>query len=255
VEAVWVEVFAQCQPTDMLALKLDTRAFHDASTGYKLGLGSSAAITTALVAALAELTGQADQRSQLAAQAHHKFQAQKGSGVDLASALHGGLIEYSMRSAQDPTGLTWPTDLLYRFIWTGKPVKTVNKLQRFSGIADDSTALQALRAISKEVAVVWRLAVTDEIIDSLRRYTRLLQAFDKTEGLGVFAGGHEAAVAAAEQRQLVYKPCGAGGGDIGIVIGRSGEQLDDFEQAVRSQGLIAISARMDSCGLTVNHRD
>ena len=255
VEAVWAEVFAQRQPMDMLALTLDTRAFHDVSTGYKLGLGSSAAITAALVAALAELTGQADQRSQLSAQAHYKFQAQQGSGVDLASALHGGLIEYSMRNGQEPEALTWPTDLLYRLIWTGKPIKTVSKLQRFNQIADDSTALQALRAISKEVAAVWRLKVTDEIIDSMRRYTRLLRAFDKTEELGIFAGGHETGFVAAEQSQLVYKPCGAGGGDIGIAIGTSDEQLDAFVQAARSQGLTAISAKMDSRGLTVSHRD
>lgn len=254
-EAAWSSVFADKQPLAALSLELDTRSFHDANSGHKLGLGSSAALTVALVAALAELSGRAELSRQLAFEAHSKFQAQQGSGVDLAAAFNGGLIEYRMTQQRNPKELVWPEGLCYQFVWTGKPVKTTSKLQQFAGVADDSKALQSLQAVSQEIVDKWRTSQANEILGALTDYTQALRRFDRDAELGIFAGGHESAWREAERRQLVYKPCGAGGGDVGIVLGRDEEKLLELEQALIEQGLCFIAAKMDSCGLAVSRRD
>ncbi len=69
-------------------IKLDSRAFSDG--GNKTGIGSSAALTVALVASLNESE---DVLSE-ALLAHRAAQGGAGSGVDVATAVRGGLIEF-----------------------------------------------------------------------------------------------------------------------------------------------------------------
>ena len=84
-------VEAVCGSRPELTIELDTRAF--AEDGTKLGIGSSAALTAALVAALG-----GDYYADALA-AHRRLQGGSGSGVDVAASVHGGLIEYSMRDS------------------------------------------------------------------------------------------------------------------------------------------------------------
>ncbi len=252
--AVWSEVFAGEQPTVAFDLILDSQTFHDSAGSHKLGLGSSAAITVALAAALAEFAGRTSDVPEIASRAHRLFQSQQGSGVDLATSYRGGLVEYLMDSGSSQD-LSWPADLGYRFVWTGVPIKTTSQLVKFGAIADDDKSLQALLVAAHELTTVWRSASTDEIILGLRRYTSRLEALDESAALGIFDGGHSTAARVARDRQLVYKPCGAGGGDIGIVVGGNAEQLADFERALMPHGLNFISAKMDSTGLAVRRRD
>ncbi|MEM9057456.1 MAG: hypothetical protein AAGD86_08265 [Pseudomonadota bacterium] len=84
------------------ALRLDTRAFF-AADGRKLGLGSSAALTAALSAALTRHLGLPAQTPDAflaaALERHRRVQGGRGSGVDLATSLHGGVIEYTLERA------------------------------------------------------------------------------------------------------------------------------------------------------------
>src|SRR5207244_938155 len=67
----------------------------------KIGLGTSAATTVAVVAAVLAAHGVAIDRPtfrrqvfRLALVAHTRAQGGRGSGIDVAAAAHGGLIEY-----------------------------------------------------------------------------------------------------------------------------------------------------------------
>ena len=83
---------------------MDTRAFTE--DGEKTGIGSSAALTVALVACLRE----SDDVLGKSLLAHRAFQGGKGSGVDVATAVRGGLVEFEMQS-QSVTSLAWPSGL------------------------------------------------------------------------------------------------------------------------------------------------
>jgi phosphomevalonate kinase len=45
-----------------------------------------------------------------------------------------------------------------------------------------------------------------------------LHEFSIDHELGIFDAGHAELVSAADAAGLVYKPCGAGGGDVGVVL-------------------------------------
>jgi phosphomevalonate kinase len=74
-----------------LELELDTRPFFDEKTGLKLGFGSSAALAVALTSALMP-GGQSAAIGRTALAAHRAWQGGCGSGVDIAAAVHGGIV-------------------------------------------------------------------------------------------------------------------------------------------------------------------
>ena len=98
VDAVWRELSPEGETTRDITL--DTRDFSDRNTGVKIGVGSSAALTVALVAALLPAGASADEVLDASLRAHRRLQAGKGSGVDIACSVSGGLIE--------PVRTTWP---------------------------------------------------------------------------------------------------------------------------------------------------
>ena len=89
------------------------------SDSQKLGLGSSAAVCTAMYLLLRELTGRghADR-----GHGHNKhWQGGKGSGLDIASVWHGGLIHFQDGPA---TRATLPADLHWQVIFSGRSAGT-----------------------------------------------------------------------------------------------------------------------------------
>jgi phosphomevalonate kinase len=249
-EAAWQVVFAG-RKAKTLALELDTVAFRDTETGAKLGLGSSAALSVALVGALQRVAESAADPHGLADQAHTAFQQQQGSGVDVAASCQGGLIRYKAGARLEPEQVTWPVGLNYCFIWTGRPVATTDKLQRFSSIAPRDRALESLVEQAESVADAFTSRDAGEVLLAMGAYARALRSFDKSSGLGIFANEHAMISAAAERHGLCYKPCGAGGGDIGVVLYTGDDTLDAFEQYLRSNGVQPLPLRMERAGLTV----
>ncbi len=57
--------------------------------------------------------------------------------------------------------------------------------------------------------------------------------------------------AAARALNLVYKPCGAGGGDVGIILGSDAAELDAFVAALPSH-FSAIDCTLDAGGVKID---
>jgi mevalonate kinase len=108
-----------------LSIEFDTRFF--SAEGQKTGIGSSAALTVALVAAL----GKSDDVFVKALLAHSELQGGAGSGVDVAAAVYGGLIEYEMKT-RSVSHIGWPDGLAWRLLWTGSSVSTAAKLAKLA---------------------------------------------------------------------------------------------------------------------------
>ena len=225
-----------------LSIELDTRAFYDEASGVKIGLGSSAALTVALTAALAPT------RELLASamRVHHLFQSGSGSGVDIATSFSGGLLEYRMKDAI-VSPLDWPEGLAYRLIWTGVPVSTAGKLARLQETGNGRSR-DALLQSAASMAGAWRSAAA--VMSQLPAYVETLRQFSNDHDLGIFEAGHDKLVAEAHAAGLVYKPCGAGGGDVGILLGTSNEQLDEF-----LTGMAITGCRVLECELAMQGVD
>ncbi|MBT8087711.1 MAG: hypothetical protein KJO46_06720 [Gammaproteobacteria bacterium] len=201
-----------------LSIELDTRAFSDAGTGSKIGIGSSAAMTTALAAVLCQSV---DVEAQ-ALKAHRAFQHGAGSGIDIATSVRGGLV---VCRNEGTAALAWPSGLSYRLIWSGVASSTTDKLLRLEQ-AKSRASRAALKKAAAAMADAWQSAQT--VMAAYPRYIDALRQFSVDHGLGVFDAGHDRLVDAASSAGLVYKPCGAGGGDIGILLGPGEEPLDEF---------------------------
>ena len=204
------------------SFRLDTTAFVE--NGRKTGIGSSAALVVALAAALA---GSTDVLAKALA-AHSDLQGGKGSGVDVAAAVHGGLIEYEREDAR-VRALGWPAGLACRVIWSGVPASTARKLDKISAAAV-APSRPALLTAAQRMCAAWRAGDADNVLAEFVPYIGVLRQFSIDHDLGIFDAGHDELTDAAMVDGLVYKPAGAGGGDIGILFGRSDDDLEAFVQ-------------------------
>jgi phosphomevalonate kinase len=259
-EHVWRVV--QVLPSEGLSLTLDTRRFFDSESSLKFGFGSSSALAVALTAVLAKAgTANAGTRAARdipgsAMRAHLSFQGGMGSGIDVATAINGGVVAYVMRPDQRVKNLKWPPGLKFRILWSGKPASTgdrLKRLERFEGNRAARMAASKLADASKAVLDAWEKGKPGEILDSLRLYTAALRRFSTEHRLGVFDAGHQELCDIAEDSGFVYKPCGAGGGDIGILFAAEDASTADFGTRAGQLGFRRLDNSIESAGLTYEH--
>lgn len=222
-------------------VELDTTAF--SVEGTKVGIGSSAAVTVALAAAL---EGSTDVFAQ-ALRAHAALQGGAGSGIDVAAAVHGGLIQYDMRS-RNVVELDWPDGLKMRVLWSGVPASTGAKLDKLAEQAIRPSRAALTRAAG-ETAGAWRSGDADKVLAGYPNYIEALRQFSVDHDLGIFDAGHDQLTDAAMAGNLVYKPAGAGGGDIGVLFGRNAADLDRFIAAHESMIHAVVPCVIDPAGV------
>ncbi len=227
-------------------IELDTRAFAD--DGNKTGIGSSAALTVALIAGL----NKSEDVLNEALLAHRALQGGAGSGVDVATAVQGGLIEFEMRS-QQCTPLAWPSGLFMRVIWTGVPISTAAKLEKLAA-QTARPSRSALSLAAPRMAEAWRTGNVDQIMTEYIPYIGVLRQFSVDHDLGIFDAGHDQLTDAAIPGGLVYKPAGAGGGDIGILFGRNEAELDAFVASHTDLIHGVLQCALDLDGVRVQQR-
>ncbi|MFP8965967.1 mevalonate kinase [Pokkaliibacter sp. CJK22405] len=107
-----LEAIAQAHPSQGFEVDIESAIDHT------VGLGSSAAVTAAMVAALAfwENPALADDKALLLQRAHEVVLAVqgRGSGTDLAASVYGGLLGYRVDGRQvKPLPAIWPITLVY----------------------------------------------------------------------------------------------------------------------------------------------
>jgi phosphomevalonate kinase len=262
-EHVWRTT--EALPGTGLKLTLDTRPFFDAESSLKLGFGSSSALAAALTAALlragstAAATRPGRDTCVLATRAHSSFQGGTGSGIDVATAVTGGVIAFAMRPDQRIKALKWPGGLDFSILWSGKPASTaerLKKLERFErGRAARMAAARLLDA-SRGVLDAWQKAKAAGVLESLQIYTAALRRFSIEHSLGIFDAGHQELCEIADDFGFVYKPCGAGGGDIGIVFIPKDAALEfvtEFGIRAGQLGFRRLDRTMEAAGLIYEH--
>lgn len=244
VEELWTCFDSAAWPS--LDLVIDTREFCDPDTGEKLGLGSSAAVAVALAAALRKYAALNSDDGKTAMDAHGRFQGGRGSGVDVATSLHGGVIMYR-RSGNGTRHLEWPEGLYYRYLWSGQPAATADRLARLEGKRKDSMNLLAEHA--EAIATAWSLGDASQVLELFPDYIDALRQLSVDHGLGIFDAGHEELARLARDSGIVYKPCGAGGGDIGIVIAACEHQVEEFCSQALDQNFRVLDISLEDQGL------
>ncbi|MFD4432322.1 phosphomevalonate kinase [Nocardia sp. NPDC058497] len=211
--------------------------------GRKYGLGSSAAVTVATVAALGqfhELELTAMQRYRLAMLATIAVNP-RASGGDVAVSTWGGWLAYgspdravvaeiaAAEGIDAALGAPWPglsirplptpTGLAVQVGWTGNPASTPALVGAATWARGDRTVFNA-----RSNECVQRLLTAIEADDSaaigseIDCARELLLGLDETSGLGIMTPRLHALCAAGAALGAATKPSGAGGGDCGIAL-------------------------------------
>jgi phosphomevalonate kinase len=240
----------QALPSDRLPVsadvRIDTSGFYHA--GVKLGLGSSAAVCAALYGGLAALTGSSASFATVAA-IHHRMQGNRGSGIDVAAAWFGGLLRFQRPVAAAPAivATSLPAQVSVRFVWAGQPALTTTHLARFADWRARGTTAP-LEALMEASAALF---AADDWMAAMRTYVRRLDALDSAAGLGIYDAAHRALHELAMEHGVVYKPCGAGGGDIGAAFSDDPAALDRFTGTARARGFAPITLETALHGIDV----
>jgi phosphomevalonate kinase len=232
-------------------IELDTSEFFDPASHSKLGLGSSAALTAALVTALFGVTGDPGDAEIEAVRAHRRLQQGRGSGADIAVSLRGGIIEYRVQEPAVCRSIEWPVGLEYAVLWSGRPASTSEKLEKLDAVRrKGGTGASAARLCeaSESVAKAWSGGSTAELLAVLHRYNKALGQFDVDHDLRIFDAGHRELTDAAAKRDLVYKPCGAGGGDAGMVLSTDRRAIAGFIRLAEDSGFKLLDVSLETRG-------
>jgi phosphomevalonate kinase len=217
----------------------DTSAFYS-DGGAKLGIGSSAAVCNATYTALCRLLDQPASEAE-AIQIHRTFQRGKGSGLDVAASWHGGVIRYQSGHS---SSWQWPASLHWRVVWTGTSASTVSSLGDFNSWRQQGDQQELI-----ELAALSSALFDNPDLTHLQAYCDQLEALDNAAQLNIFTPEHRRLATIAQQHGLVYKPCGAGGGDIGLACADDPQALDAFAAAAKHQQFVPLHLEIASHGV------
>ncbi|MES1924637.1 hypothetical protein [Salinisphaera sp. T31B1] len=232
-------------------VEIDSSDF--ARDGYKLGLGSSAAVAAALMQALAIAANLPLSRPRLCAlaiRAHRQAQDGAGSGGDVAASVYGGVIRYVRDHAPQP--LTWPGSLEGMAVVTGTGASTADLVARVkaygrldpNGYAADLARLAWLADTAQHA-----LSQTSRFLQLAKEYYEALLALDHHAGAGIIVQRHRTLHALAARHRGVFKTSGAGGGDVGLAFARRGTDADQLRAALENAGAHVVALAFGAEGV------
>ncbi len=197
----------------------------------KLGLGSSAAILVASLGALMAkdrgITKTEDLRRAVfepALVAHRSAQG-GGSGVDVATSVHGGTIiavkkgtGLSMRNTAIPEGLH------INVLFAGMPASTselVGRVRAFKARSphEYDGVIENLRAAAEDAERSFDEGAAADVVRALRDQLRGLVDLGEHAGTRIVTREVSRLADLAAEENAVVVPAGAGGGDIAIYAG------------------------------------
>lgn len=255
----------------------------DEEDGRKFGLGSSAAVTVATVAALDalyQLELSAFERFKLALLATIEV-SPRASGGDLAASTFGGWVFYrspdreALRAYHEAHGVLsalesehWavyeirelpaPREASVLVGWTGSPASTEQLVESVSASPktnDHDTLRHAFLSQSSKLAMSFAAALeseapADQLFDIIRASRALLSrlALDRnivieTETLGALCD-------IAEQYGAAAKSSGAGGGDCGIALAKPENDIPSILRTWEQQGIAHLDLNVAGSAVT-----
>jgi phosphomevalonate kinase len=251
--------FPQARDLPPCRIELDSDAFYldHAGTREKLGLGSSAALTVALLGALRAQGHAAAPTIDQAIEAHRAIQHGHGSGIDIAASLMGGLSRFRLEGdATRVATIALPKDLRWVCVYSGHPASTRTMLATVAAWRErEPTAftqyMHELATISSRGIDALTASDAAIFLSSLHDYATVLARFGTAASVDIASREHRAIAAIAGDCGCVYKSCGAGGGDIGITFAVEDSRLREFSKRASRAGYPVIGLEADPKGLEV----
>jgi len=222
-----------------------------AGSQIKLGIGSSAAVSVALYRALQALVGDrvstrdpARDLSTLLPVYRASLEAD-ASGADLAASLYGDLIAVTPNHhglAAQP--LSWPEGLFYQPVWTQEAAQTVDFVERFTQWRQSDRCAESLvtelSSRAAQVVVSFQHESPALILEALAGFAQTLRRMDDhivsstASQQRIVSPAHQQLARLADRHGVVYKSCGAGGGDLGVALSDQRQSMQAFVDSLGS---------------------
>lgn len=259
---------AQNIPRNNYSLSIQSE-LDDGTTKY--GLGSSAAVTVAVVSALNDwfaLHLDSIQRYKLAMLVTLRF-APQASGGDVAASVFGGWIlytspnretvlqHYAQHGLHETVTWQWPDFSVEQINppqscelvigWTGEPALTTGLIAKVSLNSDEyQEFLPRSRAAVTALAHALRNDDVSAAMAAVRAAREALQQFDELAHVGINTTQLRELWQTAELYGAAGKSSGAGGGDCGIVFASSNTQISRMLTDWKTHGIIQLSLSVAS---------
>lgn len=236
----------------------------------KLGLGSSGAVASALVAAVCGGATGKSELERLAMEAHADFQHGVGSGADVLASLHGGLSV--VRNGQRERIVNAHPEFVT--IWTGNSADSRTMVRalrvwRASQPAAAGVLFSKLAALAEAGAELLAPAKLGANLPSepaklgarpsaeiQRKWADIVEEYYATEleistasGVAIVTEQIAELHTIARMHQFACKPSGAGGGDVVVCFPEPGANRAAFEQAVAARGYDCIPLDLAFAGV------
>lgn len=248
-------------PGSFFKINIDTDAFYSEKVTAKLGFGSSAALTVALIKALFKLNAininEQDNRDllfQLSLAAHKKAQENVGSGIDIAASCYAGVLKYQVGLNENSQALVpqivelWE-ELAILTIFTGKSESTrkmvfgVNQLKKEKPNVFKEL-MRELQATSLEGIKAYEERNIFGFMNAVKTFHTQMDMLGKNSGMPIISEVHKKIAAIVQKNLGVYKPSGAGSGDIGIAIAETQDQISHIRQSIEHAGFQCIDVKL-----------
>jgi phosphomevalonate kinase len=230
--------------------------------GNKLGLGSSAAILVASLAAL-ELDAEPTLEDEtLGARVYeraliaHRAAQGGGSGVDVAASAHGGVLAARRASnggRLELSAVRLPHGLHFEVWACSAAASTAEFLARIRDFAAREPALhracigaQADAAKAAQGAVARDHAA--DFVNAIARQAITLSELGRAAGVAIVTPEHAQLAELAAVHGAAFLPAGAGGGDVAYYVGASAPP-PEFGALGRALGLRPLELRLGARGV------
>ena len=238
-------------------LVIDTGAFFDPRIKAKLGFGSSAALTVSVIKALFLYCGlplidanDPGRLFRLALAAHRRAQNGVGSGIDVAASSFGGVLRYRLafdtqarQIAPEPLPPWQGLPLLCIFSGgsesTRRMVGGVSRLRESAPSRYDAL-MKGLATLSASGIEAYRKRDIRAFMEVVEAYHKQMDRLGRESGMPIISPVHRDLSRLVGEAGGVYKPSGAGSGDIGIAFTRNMEQRLAVKAAVERAGLSCV---------------
>jgi phosphomevalonate kinase len=240
-----------------LDVRVDSSALYEGAN--KLGLGSSAAVTTAVVGLSFAKAGRdlSDRRVlfDIADEAHAEAQGTRGSGVDVACSVYGGALRFTRKEGRaEITPVELPAGVHLTFIWAGQPASTTQLIGKVKALAESQPKTHDAaigRLLSQAHAFAAAIADDDatELVRAADAYGVAMGALGDAAGCAIVCKPHAQLAELARRHGGAAKPSGAGGGDLGVAFTIGADATAKLHADARAAGLTLLALDAPAPGL------
>jgi len=248
------------------SIRIDTAQFYQ-SGSEKMGFGASAAMTTALTAALLKIPGllpDSDEQVGQAIyptgiQAHSFAQGRSGSGIDIAASSYGGVLQYVQPADDDPgTAELIPTSIPRGLsvipIWSGKSASTADMIGNLEALKSRApgqyeTIMNELKSVSSDGCAAFLSGNTADFLQLVDTFFDLLYKLGRLMESDIISPAHTGIAALVRHAGGHYKPSGAGRGDVGLALTDSYEVAETIRDQIDSSSFEIANVTLGSPGL------